>query len=67
MKQTLVAPAMSCMHCKMTIEKAVKALPGIKAVSADPDTKKVDLDFDESSVTLDAIKLAIEDAGYAVK
>ena len=58
---------MSCMHCKMTIENAVKGLPGIKIVNADPNSKKVDLDFDENAVTLEKIKQAIEEAGYSVK
>lgn len=58
---------MSCMHCKMTIEKAVKGLTGIISVNADPDTKKVEINFDEKTVTLDAIRHAIEEAGYDVE
>lgn len=60
----LTAPAMSCGHCKMTIEKAVRALDGISSVNADPATKKVVVEFDESSTTIDDIRKAIEDAGY---
>jgi copper chaperone len=67
MEQIVTAQGMSCMHCKMTIEKAVKALPGITSVNADPDTKKVEINFDEKTVTIDAIKHAIEEAGYEVK
>jgi copper chaperone len=66
MKLTLTAPDMSCSHCKMTIEKAVKELTGIKYVNADPDTKKVTVDFDESKVSLDDIKSVIVTAGYEV-
>ena len=64
MKQIVTAPDMSCNHCKITIEKAVKLLPGINQVNADPDTKKVEIDFDDSMVTIDDIKRAIEEAGY---
>jgi copper ion binding protein len=60
----LTAPAMSCGHCKMTIEKAVKALEGISSVNADPATKKVVVEYDESSTTINDIKKAIEGAGY---
>ena len=67
MKQTLTAPGMSCNHCKMTIEKAVRGLPGITGVNADPDTKKVEIDFDEKTVTPEAIRRAIEEAGYEVE
>ena len=66
MKITLTAPEMSCNHCKMTIEKAVKQLSGIKQVDADPNTKKVTVDFDEKTVSLDDIKSVIVDAGYEV-
>ncbi len=67
MKQAVTAPAMSCGHCKMTIENALKKLQGVNGVNADPDTKKVEIDFDERVVTIDAIKRAIEEAGYEVK
>lgn len=67
MKQIITTPGMCCMHCKMTIEKAVKGLPGIVSVNADPDTKKVEINFDEKTVTLDAIRHAIEEAGYDVE
>lgn len=64
LSRELIAPAMSCNHCKMTIEKAVNALEGISSVNADPATKKVVVEFDESSTTIHDIKKAIEDAGY---
>ncbi len=67
MKQIVTVPDMSCKHCKMTIEHAVKGLPGVKNVNADPDTKKVEIDYDDNTATLDAIKRAIEEAGYEVK
>ncbi len=60
----LTAADMSCNHCKMTIEKAVKKLEGIEKVVADPVTKKVTVEFDESSLTIEDIQHAIEDAGY---
>ncbi len=63
----LTTPDMSCNHCKMTIEKAVKGLPGIKQVNADPGTKKVTVEFDEASVTIEKITSTIESAGYNVE
>ena len=62
----LTTPDMSCNHCKMTIESAVKELSGITSVNADPNTKKVTVEFDEKSVTIEKIKKIIEDAGYDV-
>jgi copper chaperone len=67
MKLTLTAPEMSCKHCKMTIEKAVKELSGINHVDADPNTKKVTVEFDEKTVSIEDIKSVIVDAGYEVE
>jgi copper chaperone len=66
-RKELIAPAMSCGHCKMTIEGALKGLAGVSSASADPASKKVMIEFDEQTVTLDAIRKAIEDAGYRVE
>ncbi|MBN2158771.1 MAG: heavy-metal-associated domain-containing protein [Spirochaetes bacterium] len=66
MRKILTALDMSCDHCKMTIEKAVKELSGITQVNADPDTKKITIDFDEHVVSLDDIKGVIIEAGYNV-
>ncbi len=65
-RKELVAADMSCNHCKMTIENAVKQFSGISYINADPSTKKVVIEFDEKKVNLEDIKSAIEDAGYAL-
>ncbi|MBN1531042.1 MAG: heavy-metal-associated domain-containing protein [Spirochaetes bacterium] len=68
MRHTVLSvPEISCNHCKMTIEGAVKGLRGIGSVEADVAGRRVSLDFDESKVTLDEIRGAIEEAGYAVE
>ncbi|OHD63315.1 MAG: hypothetical protein A2176_00300 [Spirochaetes bacterium RBG_13_51_14] len=67
MSRELLAPGMSCNHCKMTIEKAVKELSGIMYINADPDSKKVTVEFDDKSVTIDDIKNSIQNAGYTVE
>lgn len=61
----LLAPGMSCGHCKAAIEKAVKGLGSIEKVNADPETKKVVVDFDDSQITVEDIRHAIEEAGYS--
>lgn len=67
MKETLITPDMSCNHCKITIENAVKGLQGVRQVNADPGSKKVTVEYDEKSVNIEMIRSAIEDAGYSVK
>lgn len=64
MKYTFDVPDISCKHCKMTIEQALKEVPGIEKVDVSVDNKvvKVDGDVDESEVIRQ-----IEKAGYTVK
>lgn len=61
---TLNTPAMSCDHCKMTIENAGSARAGIDVITADPQTKQVRVSYDESVISLDEIKKMLADAGY---
>jgi copper chaperone len=61
----LNVPSVSCNHCKMAIEKAVRALDGVR-VDVDVAQKTVTVDFDDSSVTLDSIEAAVVEEGYEV-
>lgn len=62
---TLSVPDISCGHCKMSIEGAVKELPGISHVEVHVDTKTVDVEF-TAPADRDGIVEAIEEQGYAV-
>jgi copper chaperone len=62
----LNVPSVSCNHCKMAIEGAVKALDGIATVDVDVPAKSVSVDFDAQSVSLDAIEAAVRAEGYEV-
>jgi copper chaperone len=62
----LNVPSVSCNHCKMAIEGAVKALDGIAGVDVDVPAKSVSVDFDAESVSLDAIEAAVREEGYEV-
>ncbi len=62
--RTLHAPDISCMHCVMTIKKAVGKLEGVSSVEADPGTKDVQVTFDPSKVDLARIKQVMADEGY---
>jgi len=57
---------MSCAHCEARIQNAVKRLPGVSSVSASFARRKVEVIFDEEKSNLDAIRAAIESAGYVV-
>lgn len=64
MDYSFLVPNMTCKHCQMTIEQALKKVPGIKKVEVYLDEKlvKVDGDIDENKI----IK-QIEKAGYNVE
>ncbi len=62
--KTLHAPDISCMHCVMTVKKAVGKLEGVSGVEADPSTKDVQVTFDPRKVDLARIKQAMADEGY---
>lgn len=65
MKKTIMIEGMSCGHCSARVEKALNALDGVEA--------KVNLEAKSAEVTLskevsdDALRKAVEDAGYEVK
>ncbi len=65
-KQILKVEGMSCGHCKMAVEKAVRSLPGVLAAEVDLAAKTLKVDFDPAKSDLAAIKAAVEDAGYTI-
>lgn len=60
-------PDISCNHCKMAIEKAVKNLGGVHDVNIDLASKEVKVSYDSTDVREEDIKQAIEDAGYTAQ
>lgn len=63
-KQVLKVNGMSCNHCKMSIENALKAI-GVNP-SVDLGTKTVTVEFDSQKVSLEQVISEIEDQGYEV-
>ncbi|MTW86882.1 copper chaperone CopZ [Virgibacillus dakarensis] len=66
MEKTLNVQGMSCGHCKMSVEGALKKLDGVSAAEVNLEEGIVDVTFDETKVTVDAMKEAIEEQGYDV-
>jgi copper chaperone len=56
---------MSCQHCVMQVNKALKTLSGIADAAVDIGTATVH--YDEAQVNKEEIVAAIEAAGYKVK
>ncbi len=62
---TYVVEGMSCGHCKAAVTEAVEALAGVGSVDVDLDTKRVDVRG--SDVSDDAIRAAVDEAGYEAR
>lgn len=65
--QTLDVKGMTCGHCKMSVEGALKELNGVTSSEVSLETGKVEVTYDESQVTVEAMKDAVEEQGYDVK
>ena len=57
---------MSCNHCKMSVEKALKSIDGVENVVVKLDDKKASI-TSTKSINNDEIKKVIEDIGFEVK
>lgn len=65
MKKTIYVNGMQCMHCKKSVEDAVKNIGGVKNATVDLEKKCVYIELD-NEINLDIIKKAIEEKGYEV-
>ncbi len=60
------ASDISCNHCKMHIEKAVGALPGVAAVTVEVPAKKVTVQYDATRIKPARIEATLAEEGYPV-
>lgn len=58
----IVVNGMTCGGCEKAIQKALTSVEGVRAVRADHTTGRVEVEG--VGVELDALKSAVEDAGY---
>ena len=58
---------MTCNHCVMKVEKAIKAIGGVKSVSVDLNLKQAVVDFDSDQADTMKIVSTIEKSGYQGK
>ncbi len=67
MKQvTLIIPAISCAHCKHTVEETLKRFEGVQEASVDIPGKRVALAYDPDRVELTTLEEALSEEGYDV-
>jgi copper chaperone len=61
-ERTYTVPGMSCDHCKAAVSAEVNKVQGVEGVEVDLDSKKVVVRG--SGVSDDAVRAAIDEAGY---
>ncbi|MEW5707165.1 MAG: heavy-metal-associated domain-containing protein [Actinomycetota bacterium] len=60
----LTSPAISCMHCAMTITGGLKTIEGIEDVVVDPQSKKVTVSYDSDKINENGIRAKLSELGY---
>lgn len=66
MEKVLKVEGMTCGHCKMSVETALKKLNGVNEAVVSLDDKNVTVTYNEGESTFEQMKDAIEDQGYDV-
>ncbi|MFC2947051.1 copper chaperone CopZ [Virgibacillus sediminis] len=66
METTLNVKGMTCGHCKMSVEGALKNLEGVNSAEVDLGSGKVKVAYEEGKVTVEDMREAVEDQGYDV-
>lgn len=65
MNKILVIEGMTCGHCTGTVEKALRAVPGVTDVVVDLASKTASITANES-VSDDTLATAVNDTGFEV-
>ena len=56
---------MSCMHCRMAVERALKGVSGVSSASVDLASGKAKVTYDPARAGLNDFAKAVEEAGYS--
>ena len=65
-KSTLKIQGMTCNHCAMRVQKALKGVAGVSDAQVDLQKAEASVSFDEAAVTKEKLATAVVDAGYKV-
>ncbi|HZK25128.1 MAG TPA: copper ion binding protein [Oscillospiraceae bacterium] len=64
---TLSISGMTCNHCKLRVEKALKTLTGVESVAVDVQAGRAEVQYDPAQVSGESLKTVVTEAGYEVK
>ena len=65
MKKTISIEGMSCGHCASSVEKALRAVSGVRQIAVDPALKTAVVEAD-ASVSDEVLIKTVTDAGFQV-
>ncbi|HUI69966.1 MAG TPA: copper ion binding protein, partial [Spirochaetia bacterium] len=65
--EEITVTGMTCASCSSRVEKVVGNLSGVKTASVNLATEKLHLEYDEGQISFDAVKKAVEEAGYGLE
>jgi len=57
---------MTCSGCVASVRNALMALPGVADVAVSLSDEQVKVSFDENRLGLDAVRAALQEAGYGI-
>ena len=60
----LKVTGMSCGHCQMSVEQALKSVAGVYSAVVDLPDGEAEVDFNDDTVTTTQLVAAIQRAGY---
>ncbi len=66
MEKVYRVPRMHCNGCAATVERVARGVPGVRSVHVDLAGKEVRVVFEEGAFDEEALKRALEQAGYPV-
>lgn len=58
---------MTCGHCRMKVEQALKGVSGVYGAVVDLQDGEAEVDFDDDALTPAQLVAAVERAGYGAK
>jgi copper chaperone len=65
-KIILRVEGMSCGHCEIAVQDAIRKLPGVRKAKASKKKKEALVEFDPGAVTREQIENAVSETGYSV-
>ncbi|NLT12880.1 MAG: copper ion binding protein, partial [Clostridiales bacterium] len=65
-EQSFTITGMTCAACAAAVKRAVSKLAGVESADVNIAAEKLTLRFDETKLGFEAIRKAVEDAGYGI-